>query len=496
MKFGFCGPAYQGQAASANAQALINWYLETSEAPNAKSQFQLLPTPGSKVFATLANIGVRGVFTTNPQTSAERAFAVAGNTLYELSSAGVGTSRGTVVNDSKPVSWAFNGTQILVASGGVPNVFTLGTNAFTTPALPFSEAVPQVRYVDGYGIALRAGTKSFNISGINDFTSWNGSDFGTVSVFPDNLISMGGDHRQIIFHGLKKTIVYYNDGTATFPFSPVPGSGLIEQGAGSVFGNATLDSTEYWWGQDENGAAMAWRLAGYSPQRISTEHIEYVVNLYPQWTDVECFSMQYQGHTWFVSRFPSANGGLGETWVYDVKMGSWFKWSFFQNGQHQSHRSRCHAFAFGKHLVGDPNSGNIYQLDVAQASGTAWSFADDAGSAIKRVRRSPYSGSGQAKWDYFPRLEVQADMGLGPIPPLTDGAGNARGPQLMLRWSNDNAQTWSNEYSRSFGQRGNYGTRVFWQRLGRAWGLLGRVWELSCSDPVPVRITDADVQVA
>jgi hypothetical protein len=412
--FGFCGPCGTSRAASSDVEDLWDMYVEVGEAPGTKSKFQLIQRPGKKIFATLATSGIRGHYTTNQGTTAERFFAVSGNTLYELTSAAVATSRGTVANDSLPVSFAFNGTQLLIASGGILYLFTLATNVLSIPVLPFSEAVPLVHYIDGYFLALRAGTKSFNISGILDGSSWNGADFATVSVFPDNLISMGGDHRQLILHSGKKSIVYYNDGSASFPFSPVPGSGLIEMGAGSVFGGSFLDSTRYWWGQDENGAIMAYKLNGYSPQRISKEFVEFRVSQYSQWTDVESFALQISGHTFWINRFPSAN----ETWVYDVKTGFWQKWSYFFQGKRLALRARCHAYAFGKHLVGDPNSGNIFEMNAPKVNGTIWDFADDAGAAIRRERVAPAAGSGLDQNDFWKKLYFIMDTGLGPIPAL------------------------------------------------------------------------------
>lgn len=63
----------------------------------------------------------------------------------------------------------------------------------------------------------------------------------------------------------------------------------------------------------------------------------------------------------------------------------------------------------------------------------------------------------------------------------------ARGPVISLRWSDDNGHTWSNSYDRSFGEAGEYKTRVIWRRLGRA---RDRIFEISVSDPVPARIVD------
>lgn len=61
-------------------------------------------------------------------------------------------------------------------------------------------------------------------------------------------------------------------------------------------------------------------------------------------------------------------------------------------------------------------------------------------------------------------------------------------PQVMLRISNDGGKTWAAETWRSAGRVGEYLARVDWNRLGCA---RRRVFEVSCSDPVPFRIVGA-----
>lgn len=65
-------------------------------------------------------------------------------------------------------------------------------------------------------------------------------------------------------------------------------------------------------------------------------------------------------------------------------------------------------------------------------------------------------------------------------------------PQMMMRFSDDGGWTWGVERMGSAGKTGQYGTRVHWHRLGTA---RRRVFEVSVTDPVPWRITNAYVDV-
>lgn len=139
-------------------------------------------------------------------------------------------------------------------------------------------------------------------------------------------------------------------------------------------------------------------------------------------------------------------------------------------------------FAFGKHLVGDNQSGNIYQMSI--------SLFDNFGNLIHRVRRAPHIST-EMEWAVHNELWIDMETGIGPQPPLLDGSGNARDPIASLRWSSDMGRTWSNYHDLGAGQAGQYRTRVHIHRLGRA---RDRVYELTVSDPIPWRILDAYLQ--
>jgi hypothetical protein len=63
-----------------------------------------------------------------------------------------------------------------------------------------------------------------------------------------------------------------------------------------------------------------------------------------------------------------------------------------------------------------------------------------------------------------------------------------RGPEIILKWSNDGGKTWSDGRALDCGQAGETLTRVIARRLGSA---RDRVYEISMTDPIPWRIIDA-----
>ena len=77
--------------------------------------------------------------------------------------------------------------------------------------------------------------------------------------------------------------------------------------------------------------------------------------------------------------------------------------------------------------------------------------------------------------------------GQAPLVPLLNGDGQPRPPQVMLRWSNNGGETWSNTYFLSVHNVGEY-KRVMKRMLGRA---RKRVYEVSWIDPIPWRFINA-----
>jgi hypothetical protein len=577
-RFGLCGSSYASQSFNADAQVLRNMYLEQIESPDGKSAGVIYPTPGTRLFAQLPDSPVRGT-----KTAAGRTFAVAGSTFFEVFVDGTFKTLGSVANDGNPVSFAEGPLQLLMASNQNGYVFTYADNSFqSNPANLVSPLF--VGYSDGFFVSLQANSNKWQVSGLLDASSWDAGDVSLVSVFPGNIIAMAIDHREIWLCGDKKCVGYYNSG-AIFPFDVIPGA-YIESGIGSPYSICKLDNTLFWWEADERGKGIARRAQGYVPTRVSNHAIELAVQGYPTIADAVSYSYQDQGHSFWVTRFPSANNFRGATWVYDVATQEWHERDYFINGQSYAHLGTCHAFAFGKHLIGDWQSGNIYQMSIPVSSAGGWLFADDSGNPIRRMRRTPYV-SAESQYIYFNSLEIEAEMGLNSVTAQaftnnilladangvvwsvginddgtisttqTTGAATTltlndpsnttswavqvtiggiltttaaafkssnpfafsflsasgkfnyqllvtatgllqtdeirpalRGPQIMLRWSDDGAKTWSNEHWMSLGKTGDYSRRAIKRRMGKCWGTRGRIFEITYTDAVPLRIVD------
>jgi hypothetical protein len=309
----------------------------------------------------------------------------------------------------------------------------------------------------------------------------------TINTFADNVIGMIADHRFLYMFGAKQSESDFNIGGFPFPLAIMP-SGFAEQGCAAPGAISELDNSIFLIGaRNDQGQGIAYRVSGATFQRISTHAVETAWQQYPKISDAISFAYQEYGHTFWVITFPSAQA----TWAYDVSTGLWHKRGFWnkQTGAYQAALPICHTFNFGKHLVGDRQSGKTYQMSSPVQAGGGWNFVTDNNALIRRLRRAPHINN-EHQWQRYSSLEIYLETGLGPEPPLLDGAGKARGPQLTLRTSRDGGHTYGMARTVDCGKAGKYQQRANFRRLGRARDI---VFEVSCSDPVPWRFIDAYV---
>lgn len=482
-RFGFVGPSYTSQAPNAAAQLCVNFYVESIEVPENQAVV-LYPTPGLQTY-TEAGSKTRGQWEING-----RAFFVSDGALYETpSSAGAPTFLGNVADDGFPVSMYAYGNQLAIASATILYVLDLTTNILTPVAAMAGVNVAKIDFCDGYFIALIGDTNTYRISGIFDATTWDPLDEAVISVFPGNLVGLKVDHREIWVWSRFAATVYYNTGNVDFPFDVNPSAGVIEGGMAAIESVTKLDNTLFWIGQDQRGRGVVWRASGYTPTRVSNHAVELAISRYNDISDAVGYGYQDQGHSFYVIFFPSAEVLPHETktatWVFDVATGLWHERGFWDQrlAEYNAHHSWNHVFVFNKHLVGDWHSGKIYEMSI--------DLMDDDGVEIRRARRATHI-SNEQQWAYHSALQVFLETGLGPQPPLLDGAGDPRGPIINLRYSDDGGHNWSSERAADAGQAGEYKKRVVFRRLGRA---RDRVYEINMSDPVAWRILDAFLKV-
>lgn len=488
MRFsGFVGPSYVSQSINAADQRCVNWYVEQIEVGNEPSQSALYPTPGCETFTTLSEqpiIGLAAVRT----TQGDRCFAIANDTLYEVFPDGSFESRGGVASESGlPATFSANadaGDEIFITSGGRGYIFKLSTSVLSQVMIG-SSAVPlasqQGDFLDGFFLSLDRSTSTLQLSELNDGEStWDSTQYAQRTAGSDPWRSLIVSNRDIWLFGENTSEVWYNAGTAPFPFAAIPGA-FIEEGIAAPASASRFGNTVMWLGQSEEGSSVVWKANGYTPQRVSTHAVEYAIQSYLRrgCTVRDAVAMTYQesGHIFYVLNFPSANA----TWAYDGATGLWHERGTWSNDarRYDGWRPRFHAFAFNKHLVGDSLTGVIYEMSIDK-------FTEAGGGPLRRLRRTPHLNV-EDRTLFYHKLQIRLESGLG----LSAGQGDD--PKAMVRWSDNGGHTWGNEHLMSAGKQGEYGVRAILRRLGRG---RNRIFEVSVTDPIPWRLISATLDVS
>lgn len=461
MKINLVGPSYQARSLPFNAQRTVNLFPVFDE--QGKETAALYGTPGLELFATVDEGSIRGCF----RSATNRAFIVSGNKFYEINALGEITEHGLLDTSAGPVTFDENVTQIGVCDGKNLYIFHLSSNDFekiTDADLPESKTLA---VIDSYFIINKDNSGEFYISAVADGASWNALDFATAESFPDNLLRVIRVAGQLWLFGENTTEIWTNTGASPFPFERIAGS-IIDKGIAAPHSALEIDNTVYWLGRSPNGAGSVYRARGFTPERISTQAIDYALQNAGDHSNIRAWSYRQDGHVFYVL----TGSNLETSFVYDVTTGLWHERAYLNaEGQYEPHRGCCHMEAFGKHLVGDRENGTIYVLSLDHYT--------DNGQEILRERIYTHL-SDENKRVRFNSLEIGVETGVG------SQFGQGSDPSVSLQVSKDGARTWSDECTVSIGKSGEYQKKVQFRQLGVAEQMTFRI---KISDPVKVAIT-------
>lgn len=441
--------SYQVRSPAVSLERLVNWYLEANP-ETSPGPASLYPTPGLTLWKQAATSGgCRGM-----HAALGALWTVIGSKLYRVSTSKVVTEIGAV-GGAGDVRMTDNGTHVAVCTNGPAYAAT----ATSITALPESN-LNGATYQDGYAIFTQQGTQNFWLSGLDDLTTISALDFSQPDAFPDNVMGCVSNRRELILFGEGTTEVWVNDGAAAFPFSRA-GGGFIQRGCLASNSIAVLNDVPYWVGDDRR----VYRLNGYQAEAVSTAPIDRLIEAAGAPSSASAIAYTQDGHSFYCLNFSDL------TIVFDVTTGRWHE---RKSSDENRWRANHYAFFDGKHLVGDFESGDVYELDLT-------SYTDN-GTYVRRESTFPPVHA-QTKRAFAHELRVDVQGGQG----LTSGQGSD--PQWLLDWSDDYGVTWSIPQSVSGGKIGEYDQEVRWHRLGSF--ARSRTFRLSITDPVNAVVVGA-----
>lgn len=374
------------------------------------------------------------------------------------------------------VPWAIAaGDPVTAVSGGFLDGYFIVNRPWPAPAP--RAAVPLPARLRNRAAQVEDHGRQFNISGLNEGTVWDPLDFGVKEGHSDYIVQVHCDHEELWLLGTETTEIWSNTGNPNFPFERIPGA-FIHEGAVAI-ASCSVGTMVCWLGGGANGQTVAYRAQGFQPQRISTHAQEEAWNA-PGFKVRDAVSYSYldAGHLFWVINFWEEQ----KTWVFDMTSGLWHERAAWDAGNLRflGYQPWYHVFipewgAGGKHIVGDPRTGILYEMNL--------NFYDDGDNAIEYLRAFPHLLN-ENQYQYHHRLEVYLESGAVP-------AGQ---PQLRvgIDWSDDRGHTFGHERFALAGQAGQYTKRVVWRRLGKS---RDRVYRVGIEGKSKVALIDAFLEM-
>lgn len=448
----FAQETAETRASFISSQCAQNVYLEANP-KGAKSPVTLYGTPGLKSWLTVASGPLRGM-----HQMAGYLYVISGHELWAINPYKVARLVGEIGGHGHCFI-VDNGTHLGIGT----TADGYAANRYGVITLPVSNVVG-VAYQDGMGVFATAGdAEEFWATDPDDMTTISGTSYSNADAMPDGLKGCVSDARELWLFGRKTIEIWNNTGASPFPFERSPG-GVIQRGC-LASGSIVQANGQIFWLGDDYGAYAS---QGYSPQKISPPWIDRLIAASSDAPGARAFTYGQLGHVFYCLCFPDL------TLCYDLTTQLWHT-----RKSYGSERWRCatYARAFGLDLVGDCETGEIFELDPYTYS--------DAGNPIERVAVAPpiSAGGNRACMSRF-WLDIDAGVGLA--------TGQGSDPQCMLDWSDDGGKTWGNELTAGFGPIGEYRYRCQWNALG---AFSQRALRVRITDPVPVAIAGAWAQI-
>lgn len=449
------GPSYFLVDRKSAVQRAINLYIRGVEGLGEDKPVVLDSAPG---LSSLVDLGasIRGTY-----NAGGRWFVAAGASLYEMTTAGAYTLRGTLASTVGYVSMKHGRDQLVIVDGSSGYVFNMNTDAFAAITDPDWRGSDMVDELDGYFVFVEPGSDQFYISAIDDGSNLDALDFSSADTNPDDIIAFKVRKRELHLFGELSTEIWINSGDADFPFSRY-NSTPIDIGIVGKRALCSAADTIVWVGKTDRGQGYVYRMDGHQPVRISTQAVEEALNDSSDLTACTMWTYHVEGNEFVCINAP----GLETTWCYDFSSGQWHERGEYVAGAWTPLRVEQLTFVAGTHYAAAGTVLYTMSKDVYTVGG----------SPIVRERTWPHLMAPSFEPVVFRSVELACTTGYG---------GN-----VTLEVSNDGGFSWGPPLMRSLGAVGRWMERIRWQMLGAA---RDRVFRLRCSDAVPFVIHSAAV---
>lgn len=465
VPFNMTGGYYEHKSRPLNKQLTRNFWPQLQSSEKGRSKYILQSFYGLSLYKEQDGSSDRGMI-----TNQGKLYRVIDTTLYEVTSGGSHISRGTIPGVSRCIMKAIGSSIIIVNGSGAVYIWngsTLTQNTSPNLGNPRGAAVlnNQAIYDAGTG-------QGFDVSDVGTPGTINGLNNASAESFSDDLLIPYAYRETLYLMGRETIELWWNSGQGNPPFDKIQGA-IINMGLGAIHSVADNPDFIFFFGSDRQFHSLT---AGSTAVDtvISNPAMAKIFEGYTTVDDCVGWTMQLEGQWFYVGTFPTEN----VTWVLPVG-GEWFQW-----GSGVSGRIRANSYAniFGKHLVAEHDSGNLYELNPE-----VYTDVDDA---IIRTRDSAPIHSGLIGQDNkefeINSLELVMETGVGLL------TGQGVDPRVMVSVSRDGGKTFGTERQLKVGALGK---RTLVRSNG--WGRFkdSCVVRVRVSDPVYWALYSANVDM-
>lgn len=462
------GPSARHRDRSLSSQFTQNFYPELM--PGGKSEFTIQSFPGQSLDGSTTGAD-RGTWEFQ-----NIGYRVVGTTLFEISSTGTHTNRGTIPGTAR-CTFADDGRNMIICTAGVVLQYTQSTQALITVTDVNIAGSTAVTFLNNKFIYTNVDLPSgvdFVVSNAGDGTTANGLNAGGVEDDPGKLIRAYAFEDQIYMFTERTVPIYWNNGASRPPLDPVTNRVIEKVGLDALHSVANTDSFIYWLGDDKS----VYQAVSGNARSISTIPLAKAIEGYAVTSDAVGYTFKIQGQNFYQITFPTEN----KTWCFSEGLGEqgWFNLS--SDTDEGQYNATSHMFVYNKHLLADRLNGKLYKLDIdaftndTETMHRVRTLASISGSSIKQPGKRLEMSS----------LELIMKKGVGTI------SGQGENPRIMIEYSTDGGNSFAPSTWARVGRQGETNIKVKWDKTLQFYDLIIR---LSTSDPVYFSIQQGSIKL-
>jgi hypothetical protein len=486
---------------SVGVEICHNLYTEISPTSTTKQPYYFIKIPGLRLLSPETSAtsigGCRGLFTASNNST----YICNSNKVMRLLENGSRELIGTIGTYTGNISFADNGTQMMIVDGMNGWIYDFTTATFTKitdqyfPGNNDQSAPNTVVCIDTYFIVNIPSTNSyywsnsyyqylddatqiyenFNPAVVNGY--WTPLQSGQKIARAGNILKVLDTNNMLWLFGNNSIEVHYNTGNPPQIWARYQ-SAILEVGLAAKDSPARYANNIFWLGSDKNGAIGVFVNDQYSPKRISTRGIEQIINLMPKYTDAVGYVYSQSGHTFYILQFLSAK----KTLVFDIITGAWHERTYLDKdtGDLSCWKGMFSAFNFSENIVGDLDTDAYYWLDQQY-----YQNDDPDGVGVNYIKCQKTTSILWSNGNRIKIHSIQPMLQQGTGTNINTVAGVGQDPTMQIAISRDSGNSYSTERMVSIGRMGQYGYRS----RSLTWGI-GRniVFKLTVTDPVQVII--------